>query len=108
MVHLPVFQNTQSVRSQEIDVEVELKQNPGEHYALNAASVLGLLDALGFDAQEVAAALSEFAGARRRFDVAGVVNDITFIDDYAHHSTEIAATVKAACNLSDYKNVHAI
>lgn len=104
-VELSVFKNTKSIRDKKVKLQCALKQNPGKHYALNAASVICLLDALGYDAKIVAEALSKFAGAKRRFDLVGCENDITLIDDYAHHSTEIAATVKAACEL-DFKNVH--
>lgn len=106
-LHLPVFKNTNSKRSEEKTIKCKLIQNPGKHYASNAASVLVLLDILGFDCEAATNALSEFKGIKRRFDLIGFENDITVIDDYAHHSTEIAATIKAACAL-DFKNVHVI
>lgn len=84
-----------------------LKQNPGIHNALNAAGVLTLLWTLKCDMQLAALKLSEFAGVRRRFDFIGKVNDITIVDDYAHHPTEIAATIKAA-QLLDFKHIHVL
>jgi UDP-N-acetylmuramate--alanine ligase len=57
--------------------------------------------------QAAASALGEFAGVRRRFDLVATVNDITIVDDYAHHPTEIAATIKAAKQL-DFKRVHVL
>lgn len=89
------------------NIPCSLKQNPGKHYALNATAVIALLDFLSFDIEKAAQAMSFFAGIKRRFDLVGEENGITVVDDYAHHSTEIAATVKAACSL-DFKNVHVI
>lgn len=88
-------------------VEGAIKQNPGRHNVLNATGVVTLLWALGFDAAKVAQALSGFAGVRRRFDLVGEVGGITVVDDYAHHPTEIAATISAAAGLG-YKHVHVL
>ncbi|MGM0879994.1 MAG: UDP-N-acetylmuramate--L-alanine ligase [Bacillota bacterium] len=69
---------------------------PGRHNVYNAmATVITCLEAgLSFD--EVAKAIRLFRGAKRRFQVLGEVNDILVIDDYAHHPTEIRATISAA------------
>lgn len=88
-------------------VESRIKQNPGQHNVLNGAAVLVLIDALGLDVEAAAAALGEFAGVRRRFDLVGEEAGITVVDDYAHHPTEIAATLKAAKEL-DFKRVHVL
>ncbi|MEE0302799.1 MAG: UDP-N-acetylmuramate--L-alanine ligase [Senegalimassilia anaerobia] len=88
-------------------VEGAIKQNPGRHNVLNATGVVALLWALGFDAAKVAQALSGFAGVRRRFDLVGEVGGVTVVDDYAHHPTEIAATISAAAGLG-YKHVHVL
>ena len=88
-------------------VEGAIKQNPGSHNVLNATGVVTLLWALGFDAAKVAQALSGFAGVRRRFDLVGEVGGVTVVDDYAHHPTEIAATISAAAGLG-YKHVHVL
>jgi UDP-N-acetylmuramate--alanine ligase len=71
-------------------------QVPGRHNALNAlgAWVAGI--GLGIAPEQMRAGLAEFTGTRRRFDLKGVVNDIRVFDDYAHHPTEIAATLTAA------------
>lgn len=69
---------------------------PGLHVALNAAGVVALLAELGFPADEIGAGLAGFAGIRRRFESRGRINGVSVIDDYAHHPTEIAATVSAA------------
>lgn len=85
-------------------VSGSIKQNPGAHNALNGSGVIALLAELGFDAQQVADALAEFAGVRRRFDLVDEVKGITIVDDYAHHPTEIAATIAAAKEL-DFNRV---
>ena len=104
---LPVFKVGNSNRIEEAKFDCSLPYNPGIHYAENAASVVVLLDALGFDASKVVDALKNFGGIKRRFDVLGCEGGVTVVDDYAHHPTEIAATVKAAFEL-DFKNVHVV
>lgn len=84
-----------------------IKQNPGMHNVSNGAAVLVLLDALGADLEQAAAKLAEFSGVRRRFDLVGEACGVTVVDDYAHHPTEIAATIKAAKEL-DFKRVHVL
>lgn len=76
--------------------QVTLPKNPGRHNALNAAGVLSVVWALGADVARAAAGLSGYAGVRRRFDVRGEADGVTVVDDYAHHPTEIAATIDAA------------
>jgi len=68
---------------------------PGTHVARNAAGVVALLAELGHDPAALAAGLAGFAGVRRRFEVRSRVGDVTVVDDYAHHPTEIAATIAA-------------
>lgn len=69
---------------------------PGQHNVLNAAGALAALNELGLGLEKAILALSTFSGAGRRFEVLGEVNGITVIDDYGHHPTEIAATLRAA------------
>ena len=69
---------------------------PGRHNACNAAGALALADWLGLDVATCASALNTFSGVGRRFEVIGTVNGVTVIDDYAHHPTEIRATLEAA------------
>jgi UDP-N-acetylmuramate--alanine ligase len=68
----------------------------GEHNVNNALAALVVADALGLPWQDAAAALAEFRGAGRRFEVRGEVSGVTVVDDYAHHPTEIRATLAAA------------
>ncbi len=69
---------------------------PGEHNVRNATAALVTGIGLGFEARQVAEGLAQFTGTRRRFDLKGEVAGIRVIDDYAHHPTEIAATLRAA------------
>ncbi|TLS53522.1 UDP-N-acetylmuramate--L-alanine ligase [Paenibacillus antri] len=69
---------------------------PGHHNVLNALATLIVCLEAGVPFAEAAAALTEFSGAKRRFQVLGDVNDVLVIDDYAHHPTEIVATIAAA------------
>lgn len=71
-------------------------QIPGLHNAANATAVLAGLHQLGFDPQATADALAEFSGTGRRFDLVGKAWGVTVINDYAHHPTEIRATLAAA------------
>lgn len=75
-------------------------RRPGVHMARNAAGVVALLSLLGHDPLQVAAGVSRFRGIRRRFEQRGTVGGVTVIDDYAHHPTEVAATLRAARGLN--------
>lgn len=88
-------------------VQGSLKQNPGRHNVLNAAGVLGLIDALGMDVDLAARQLAQFAGVRRRFDLVGQESGVTVVDDYAHHPTEICETIRAASQL-DFNRIHVL
>jgi len=69
---------------------------PGRHNVYNAlATVIVCLEA-GASFAAIAEAIREFRGAKRRFQVLGEVRDMLVIDDYAHHPTEIQATIQAA------------
>jgi UDP-N-acetylmuramate--alanine ligase len=68
---------------------------PGAHVARNAAGVVSLLAELGYDPEAIVAGIGGFAGVRRRFEIRSRVGDVTIVDDYAHHPTEIAATISA-------------
>jgi len=69
---------------------------PGEHLASNAAGVLALLAESGLEIAAAAAAMSQFRGVKRRYEIAAIVDGVTVVDDYAHHPTEVAATIAAA------------
>lgn len=69
---------------------------PGLHNVRNALAVLTVIALLGLDLQAAARALSQFAGTGRRFELKGEAGGVSIIDDYAHHPTEIRATLAAA------------
>lgn len=80
---------------------------PGLHMVSNATAAVACAHALGLDLPSAAAAVSTFTGVRRRFDVVGEVCGITVVDDYAHHPTEVSATLTAAATLG-YRRVWAL
>ncbi len=88
-------------------VQSAITHNPGIHNILNATGVLGVCWAAGLDLEKAAEALSTFSGVRRRFDLVGKECGITVVDDYAHHPTEIKATLGAASKL-DFNHVHVL
>lgn len=71
---------------------------PGEHNVYNAMAAIALADLLGIGSDTIQKAFSKFSGTDRRYEYKGEINGITIIDDYAHHPTEITATLKAAAN----------
>ncbi|HLQ69014.1 MAG TPA: UDP-N-acetylmuramate--L-alanine ligase [Gemmatimonadales bacterium] len=76
-------------------VELQLAV-PGMHNVRNAAAALGVLQALGADVQAGAHALADFRGVGRRFERLGEARGVAVVDDYAHHPTEVTATLAAA------------
>ena len=68
---------------------------PGKHNVLNATAALVTGIGLGQPSSDLRAGLATFSGTRRRFDFKGAVNGVRVYDDYAHHPTEIAATLSA-------------
>ena len=71
-------------------------QVPGRHNVLNGLAALAVTHRLGLSVSQAAEVMSEFCGTGRRFDLLGEAGGITVIDDYAHHPTEIEATLSAA------------
>ncbi len=69
---------------------------PGKHNVQNALAALAVAHQMSLPVEQAGQALSEFSGTGRRFEVRGVVRGITVIDDYAHHPTQIRATLAAA------------
>ena len=68
---------------------------PGRHNALNALAVIAVLNRLGLDKEAIISGLGSFEGIRRRQEIRGVINDITVIDDFAHHPTAVRETLAA-------------
>jgi UDP-N-acetylmuramate--alanine ligase len=69
---------------------------PGAHNLLNALAAVAVGLELGVPFARIAAALEEFHGADRRYQVRGAARGVTVVDDYGHHPTEIAAVLRAA------------
>jgi len=77
------------------EVPVDLRV-PGRHNVLNATAALAVIHHLGLPLDHAARALGDFTGVGRRFQVVGEAQGVTVIDDYAHHPTEVRATLEAA------------
>lgn len=76
---------------------------PGEHNVLNALAVLAVCDLWNADISLAQAGIESFCGAHRRFEKKGEFLGATIIDDYAHHPTEIRATLKSAAEFDHNK-----
>ncbi len=90
----------------ELLIDFDLKV-PGRHNVMNALAAIAVCDYLGVPAKGIKSAIEEFKGAGRRFEFYGEFGGFMLADDYAHHPTEIAATLSAAHDLS-YNKVIAV
>ena len=68
---------------------------PGDHNVLNALAVIALLKTLGIPVSDLLPVMAGFKGVGRRLEIRGRYGDILFIDDYAHHPSEIRASAQA-------------
>jgi UDP-N-acetylmuramate--alanine ligase len=80
---------------------------PGRHNLLNALAAAAACLCLGVDIEVIATGLESFIGVERRYQLRGDKRNITVIDDYAHHPTEIAAALSAA-RLGSWRRVIAV
>lgn len=71
-------------------------QVPGRHNVRNSLAALGVGLKVGVDFSKMRSCLEKFQGVQRRFEIKGNLKDIIIVDDYAHHPTEIRATLEAA------------
>lgn len=78
---------------------------PGEHNIYNCLASIAVTHNSNVDYEIIKTALKTFKGASRRFEYKGILNKATIIDDYAHHPTEIKATLNAARKIHDKKIV---
>lgn len=83
-------------------------QVPGRHNALNAAAAFAVALELGVEPAAAAAALADFSGAARRFELKGSARGVRVFDDYAHHPTEVRAALTAARSLAGEHKVHVL
>ncbi|HMB53599.1 MAG TPA: UDP-N-acetylmuramate--L-alanine ligase [Thermoanaerobaculia bacterium] len=81
---------------------------PGLHNVRNALAAVGLGLAMNIPFATIAAALAGFGGVHRRFERLGTWRGATVVDDYAHHPTEVAATLEAARQAYPGTRVHAV
>ncbi len=91
-------------RGSTVDVRVP---RPGVHIALDAAGAIAFLAELGYDPHQAASGIAAFAGVRRRFETRARIAGVTVVDDYAHHPTEVAATISAG-RLGGWRRVWAV
>ena len=87
---VPVFRG-KTLDSVELNV-------PGDHNISNSLAAIALAVEMGVSYDNIKAGLKKFGGAHRRFELKGTFNGATVIDDYAHHPTEISASLAAAAN----------
>ena len=80
---------------------------PGVHIALDAAGAIAFLAELGHDPHKSAAGIAAFGGVRRRFETRARIAGVTVVDDYAHHPTEVGATIDAG-RLGGWQRVWAV
>ncbi|MFA6570548.1 MAG: UDP-N-acetylmuramate--L-alanine ligase [Bacteroidota bacterium] len=71
---------------------------PGQHNVKNALGAVAVCRNLGIDFETIRTAIADFSGVYRRFEIKGEKNGIMVVDDYAHHPSEIKATLEAARN----------
>ncbi len=80
-------------------------QVPGIHNVLNSLGAYVMATQKGISLEDIQSALLKFKGAKRRFETKGHAAGVWVVDDYAHHPTEIEATLKAAKGLEEYRVV---
>ncbi len=68
----------------------------GEHMVMNACACIGLCNYIGIDVNSIHDALETFVNAKRRFEIKALIDGTVIVDDYAHHPTEIKATLESA------------
>jgi UDP-N-acetylmuramate--alanine ligase len=86
----------QAVRGWELEPADLALTLPGEHNRRNAAAALAALELAGVARADAEPVLARFRGAGRRFELVGEARGVTVVDDYAHHPSEIEATLAAA------------
>jgi len=82
-------------------------QVPGRHNILNSLAAIAIALETGVKPEDIKRGIEKYTGIKRRFEKKGLLGDILVIDDYAHHPTEIAATIKSARN-TGYERVIAV
>lgn len=96
-----------AIAGEDLALPVELKI-PGLHNARNATAAILAAILLGMNPQRAAQAAGTFLGANRRFQIRGTVGNVTVVDDYAHHPTEIAALLTAVRRRYPQSKLHVL
>lgn len=81
---------------------------PGRHNVENATAAISIAQQLGVNAEAIKKALVSFKGIKRRFEIIYRSNDVVYIDDYAHHPTELTAAIQAARELFPTRKISGI
>jgi len=98
--NLRFYENTSTYnvfRAEECLGEIQLNV-PGEHNIMNSLATVALGIEMGLSFNTIKKGISNYNGVRRRFEIKGIYNNIMVVDDYAHHPSEIKATLKAAAH----------
>lgn len=103
IVHEPDGKNSFTVCYKGEEMGVIHLHLPGEHNITNALAAIASSYALDVTIEECAKGLAHYTGTERRFQIKGIKNNITVVDDYAHHPTEIRAMLAAAQNIHHNK-----
>ena len=94
--HIITFEVSRPQEKTSLQVHLNM---PGRHNALNATAAIVIATDEGMDDSDICAGIEKFSGVGRRFDIQGEFphsgGKVTLIDDYGHHPTEVAATIKA-------------
>ena len=69
---------------------------PGKHNVLNSLAAAAIGFEMGLSAKTIIAGIGSYGGVRRRFEIKGIAGEVMVVDDYAHHPTEVSATLQAA------------
>ncbi|HYJ80584.1 MAG TPA: UDP-N-acetylmuramate--L-alanine ligase [Longimicrobiaceae bacterium] len=85
-----------AVRERGVRLGTARLRAPGVHNVRNALAAVAVARRLGVEWDDIARGLEEFGGVERRFEPVGEAGGVAFVDDYAHHPTEIEATLRAA------------
>ncbi|MDR1253437.1 MAG: UDP-N-acetylmuramate--L-alanine ligase [Oscillospiraceae bacterium] len=102
---MPKMQFTLMFKEKQI---AKIRMNvPGIHNIYNALAAGAAAHSVGADLNAIADGLSQFSGVRRRFEILGKQNGVTIADDFAHHPTELRATISTAMNMG-FKKVWAV
>jgi len=80
---------------------------PGKHSVINSLSAIAVALENGLTMEQISATIGNFKGAGRRYEVLGEINGITIADDYAHHPTELKATLNTVMSMG-FNNVWAV